>query len=115
MGQLALVGTEEDQSIRAILKYGRHRRSFIVQRSYFIVADGTCQDHRQGPEFTFERVEGQAKGLQRKGAQERAVAFFAEDHVGPADLIAVLEHGDRPCCERFSSRRPSETIAWSAV
>ena len=55
---------------------------------------GAGEDHRKRAEFAFQGVEGQAKGFQGEGAQERAVAFFAENHVGPAGLIAVLENRD---------------------
>jgi hypothetical protein len=48
-------------------------------------------DHGQRAEFAFQRVEGQADRFERERAQERAVALFAEDHVGHADLLAAAE------------------------
>src|SRR2546428_13345490 len=82
------------------------RSSALAWYSWIFIREGS-QDQGHRSELTADRIERKAERLEGQCAEQRGVAFLAEDHVAPADPLLILE--DRrppPANDRCAVREP---------
>jgi hypothetical protein len=78
-----------------LLDHARDRRAHEAIRDRGNARSVCCsEDHRKGFQFPANRIQGQPKGFERKCSEQCTIAWFSEDHVGPALLPFIPEERD---------------------